>query len=125
VPDQDTAPLQSAPPGQDGVDGILRQWRRERPDLDAAPMGVIGRLSRLSRELEQRLDPVFARHGLEGGLFDVLATLRRSGEPYRMRPAELGRAVMLTASGRTKRLDRLESAGLIERRPTRRTAAAC
>jgi DNA-binding MarR family transcriptional regulator len=112
VPDQDTAPPQSAPPGQDGVDGILRQWRQERPDLDAAPMGVIGRLS-----LEQHLDPVFARHGLEAGLFDVLATLRRSGEPYRMRPADLAQAVMLTSSGTTKRLDRLESAGLIERRP--------
>jgi DNA-binding MarR family transcriptional regulator len=117
VPDQDTAPPQSAPPGQDGVDGILRQWRQERPDLDATPMGVIGRLSRLSRELEQHLDPVFARHGLEAGLFDVLATLRRSGEPYRMRPADLAQAVMLTSSGTTKRLDRLESAGLIERRP--------
>ena len=116
-PPRSAAPPQSARPGQDGVDGILRQWRQERPDLDATPMGVIGRLSRLSRELEQRLDPVFARHGLEAGLFDVLATLRRSGEPYRMRPADLAQAVMLTSSGTTKRLDRLESAGLIERRP--------
>jgi DNA-binding MarR family transcriptional regulator len=104
-------------PDQDGVDGILRQWRRERPDLDASPMGVVGRVSRLARELEQRLDPVFARHGLEGGLFDVLATLRRSGAPYRMRPADLAQAVMLTSSGTTKRLDRLETAGLIVRRP--------
>src|SRR5690348_2124316 len=80
-------------------------------------MGVIGRLSRLSRELEQRLGPGFARHGLAAGLFDVLATLRRSGEPYRMRPTDLAQAVMLTSSGTTKRLDRLEAAGLIERRP--------
>ncbi len=117
MPPQSAGPPRSASPGQDGVDGILRQWRQERPDLDATPMGVIGRLSRLSRELEQHLDPVFARHGLEAGLFDVLATLRRSGEPYRMRPADLAQAVMLTSSGTTKRLDRLESAGLIERRP--------
>jgi DNA-binding MarR family transcriptional regulator len=102
---------------QDGVDGILSQWRRERPDLDASPMGVVGRVSRLSRELERRLDPVFAEHGLEAGLFDVLATLRRAGEPYRMRPSDLAQAVMLTSSGTTKRLDRLESAGLIVRRP--------
>jgi len=88
-PDQDG-------PDQDGVDRILRQWQRERPDLDTSPMGVIGRVSRLSRQLEQRLDPVFARHGLEQGLFDVLATLRRSGEPYRMRPADLAASVMLT-----------------------------
>jgi DNA-binding MarR family transcriptional regulator len=102
---------------RDGVDRILRQWRQERPDLDTSPMGVIGRVSRLSRQLEQRLDPVFARHGLEQGLFDVLATLRRSGEPYRMRPADLAASVMLTSSGITKRLDRLETAGLVERHP--------
>jgi DNA-binding MarR family transcriptional regulator len=80
-------------------------------------MGVIGRVSRLSRQLEQRLDPVFARHGLEQGLFDVLATLRRSGGPYRMRPADLAASVMLTSSGITKRLDRLEAAGLVARHP--------
>lgn len=80
-------------------------------------MGVIGRVSRLSRQLEQRLDPVFARHGLEQGLFDVLATLRRSGEPYRMRPADLAASVMLTSSGITKRLDRLEASGLVVRHP--------
>jgi DNA-binding MarR family transcriptional regulator len=104
-------------PGKDGVDDILDQWQRERPDLDTSPMGVIGRLSRLSRELERRLDPVYARHGLEAGLFDVLATLRRAGPPHQMRPSDLAQAVMLTSSGTTKRLDRLESAGLIVRRP--------
>ena len=104
-------------PEKDEVDDILDQWQRERPDLDASPMGVIGRLSRLSRELERRLDPVYARNGLEAGLFDVLATLRRAGAPHRMRPADLAQAMMLTSSGTTKRLDRLESAGLIVRRP--------
>jgi DNA-binding MarR family transcriptional regulator len=104
-------------PEKDGVDDILDQWQRERPDLDASPMGVIGRVSRLSRELERRLDPVYARHGLEAGLFDILATLRRVGAPHRMRPSDLAQAVMLTSSGTTKRLDRLETAGLIRRRP--------
>ena len=104
-------------PEQDGVDLILEQWRRERPDLDATPMGVIGRISRLSRELERRLEPVYARHGLESGLFDVLATLRRAGPPHRLRPTDLAESLMLTSSGATKRLDRLEQAGLIARRP--------
>lgn len=104
-------------PEKDRVDDILDQWQHERPDLDTSPMGVIGRISRLSRELERRLDPVYARYGLEAGLFDVLATLRRAGPPHRMRPSDLSQAVMLTSSGTTKRLDRLESAGLIARRP--------
>jgi len=100
---------------RDGVDLILEQWRRERPDLDASAIGVIGRVSRLARELEQRLEPVYREHGLEAGWYDVLAALRRAGAPYRLRPTEFASALMLTSSGTTKRLDRLEQAGLIMR----------
>jgi DNA-binding MarR family transcriptional regulator len=102
---------------KDGVDEILEQWRRERPDLDPSPIGVVGRISRLARELEQRLEPVYRDHGLEPGWHDVLATLRRTGAPYRLRPSEFTGALMLTSSGTTKRLDRLEQAGLITREP--------
>ena len=102
---------------QDGVDVIIEQWRRERPELDHSPIGVVGRISRLARELEQRLEPVYREHGLEPGWHDVLATLRRSGPPYQLRPSELTGTLMLTSSGTTKRLDRLERAGLIERAP--------
>ena len=102
---------------RDGVDVILEQWRRERPDLDPSPIGVIGRISRLARELEQRLEPVYAANGLEPGWYDVLATLRRSGPPYQLRPSEFTGTLMLTSSGTTKRLDRLEQAGLITRAP--------
>jgi DNA-binding MarR family transcriptional regulator len=104
-------------PERDGVDLILEQWRRERPDLDPSPIGVIGRISRLARELEQRLEPVYRDQGLEPGWYDVLATLRRAGPPYRLRPTEFTSALMLTSSGTTKRLDRLEQAGLITRAP--------
>ena len=102
---------------RDGVDLILEQWARERPDLDVSPIGVIGRISRLARELEQRLEPVYREHGLEPGWYDVLATLRRAGPPYRLRPTEFTTTLMLTSSGTTKRLDRLEQAGLIARTP--------
>jgi DNA-binding MarR family transcriptional regulator len=101
----------------DGVDVIIEQWRRERPDLDASPIGIVGRISRLARELEQRLEIVYREHGLEPGWHDVLATLRRSGPHYRLRPTEFSGALMLTSSGTTKRLDRLEQAGLIAREP--------
>src|SRR5215203_4640086 len=98
---------------RDGVDRMIAQWARERPELDVSPIGVIGRISRLSRELEARLEPVYRDHGLEPGWHDVLATLRRSGPPYRLRAAEFTRTLMITSSGATKRLDRLERAGLI------------
>jgi DNA-binding MarR family transcriptional regulator len=102
---------------RDGVDAMIEQWARERPELDVSPIGVIGRISRLSRELEARLEPVYRAHGLEPGWHDVLATLRRSGPPYRLRAAAFTRTLMITSSGATKRLDRLERAGLIERSP--------
>jgi len=100
---------------RDDVDDILDQWRRERPDLDPSPIGIVGRASRLARELEQRLEPVYREHGLEAGWHDVLATLRRTA--VAMRPTDLTGSMMLTSSGTTKRLDKLEHAGLIERRP--------
>ena len=102
---------------RDGVDEVLEQWRHERPDLDSSPIGVVGRVSRLARELEQRLEPVYREHGLEPGWHDVLATLRRSGPKYRLRPSDFSGALMLTSSGTTKRLDKLEQAGLVTREP--------
>jgi DNA-binding MarR family transcriptional regulator len=101
----------------DGVDAILEQWHRERPDLDTSPIAVIGRISRLSREIERRLEPVYAANGLEPGWYDVLATLRRAGPPYRLRPTDFAATLMLTTSGTTKRLDRLEAAGYVTREP--------
>jgi DNA-binding MarR family transcriptional regulator len=102
---------------RDGVDAIIEQWRRERPDLDHSPVGVIGRISRLAREIEPRLERVYREHGLEPGWHDVLATLRRTGPPFRLRVTDFSGALMLTSSGTTKRLDRLEQAGLIAREP--------
>jgi DNA-binding MarR family transcriptional regulator len=101
----------------DGVDTIIEQWRAARPDLDPSPIGVIGRISRLARELEARLEPVYREHGLEAGWHDLLATLRRSGPPFALRPSDLTGTLMLTSSGTTKRLDKLEEAGLIARGP--------
>src|SRR5829696_5410069 len=104
-------------PESDGVDAIIEQWRCERPELDHSPIGVVGRISRLAREIEARLEPVYSEHGLEPGWHDVLATLRRTGPPYQLRPSDFTGSLMLTSSGTTKRLDRLERAGLVERTP--------
>lgn len=102
---------------QDNVDFILKQWAQERPDLDPSPMGVVGRISRASRHIEQYLQQNFVRFGLNGGEFDVLATLRRSGPPYQLTPTALFSALMLSSGAMTNRLDRLEKAGYIERQP--------
>ena len=86
---------------RDSVDAIVEQWRTERPDLDPSPIGIVGRVSRLARELEARLEPVYKAHGLEPGWHDVLATLRRIGPPFQLRPGDFAGTLMLTSSGTT------------------------
>ena len=83
---------------RDHVDEILEQWARERPDLDASPIGLIGRLHRLADVLNVELRTVFAEEGLGDGDFDVLVTLRRHGAPYELTPSELGASTMVTSS---------------------------
>jgi DNA-binding MarR family transcriptional regulator len=100
----------------DRVAQIQREWRRERPDLDPSPQGVIGRLHLVALELTERLVDVYGRFGLSEGEFDVLATLRRAGTPYERPAGELADHTLVTTGGLTKRVDRLEARGLVERR---------
>ena len=102
---------------QDHVDFIQAQWAQEKPDLDTSPMGVVGRISRISRHLDQLLQKNYAQFGLNGGEFDVLAALRRSGHPYQLTPTQLFNSLMLSSGAMTNRLDRLEDEGLIKRAP--------
>ncbi|MFI7618483.1 MarR family winged helix-turn-helix transcriptional regulator [Nonomuraea terrae] len=100
----------------DHVARIQQAWARERPDLDVSPQGVIGRLHRLAGHLTEQLLVVYQRYGLQEGEFDVLATLRRAGEPFERAPGELAAHTMVTTGAMTKRIDRLERNGLVTRR---------
>lgn len=97
------------------MDRIVAQWGTVRPEVDASPIEVIGRVSRLSRLVDKRLAENFARHGLENWMYDVLATLRRGGEPYELTAGDLVRQSMVTTGAITNRIDRLEERGLVER----------
>ncbi len=99
----------------DHVDLVLAQWRGVTPDRDVSPMAVFTRLYRLSKYLNRRIAAVFRRHGLHDGEFDLLATLYRSGESKGLTPNALRRAAVLSSGAMTNRLDRLESAGLVQR----------
>ncbi len=101
----------------DGVAAILEQWRRERPDLDPTAMGILGRLARLAKLTERRLETNFKRYDLQGSTFDLLATLRRHGEPFTLNPTQLQQEMMLSSGATTHRIDLLERRGLVERRP--------
>jgi DNA-binding MarR family transcriptional regulator len=102
---------------QDRIDAIVSQWKRERPDLDTQAMAVVGRVQRAAAALRPKLDETHGLSGLQGETFDVLASLRRSGPPYQLSPTELYREMMLTSGAMTNRIDRLEEAGLVGRRP--------
>ncbi len=101
----------------DAVDKIVKQWKRERPDLDASPMAIIGRLSRLAVHLDKAIQKALYPLGITPGEFDVLATLRRSGEPYQLNPTALYQAAMLSSGAMTNRLDHLQKGGYIKRLP--------
>jgi DNA-binding MarR family transcriptional regulator len=101
----------------DPVDLILSQWQRERPDLDRSPMAVVGRISRIARRIDLAQRATFARYDLDPPAFDVLATLRRSGEPFALTAGDLMRSAMVTSGAITQRLDRLETRDLVRRRP--------
>ncbi|MEU9025726.1 MarR family transcriptional regulator [Actinomadura sp. NPDC048394] len=99
----------------DAVDMIIDQWHRERPDVDVSALSVFGRLHRGYQRYTMLLNEVFERHGITMAAFDVLATLRRSGPPYRRSAGELAGISLVSTGGVTLRLDRLEKAGLITR----------
>lgn len=99
----------------DRVAQIMAEWRRERPDLDPRPQGTIGRLHRIALALTERISAVYAGFGLSEAEFDLLATLRRAGEPYERPAGELAEHTMVTTGGLTKRVDRLVERGLVER----------
>jgi DNA-binding MarR family transcriptional regulator len=101
----------------DRVDAIGEAWRRERPDVDVAPLVLFGRLFRAVSLADARLSAGLAGFGLQPGWFDLLAALRRAGKPYQLNPTQLMRSTLLSSAGMTKRLDRMAAAGLVERRP--------
>src|SRR3954449_5524910 len=102
---------------KDEVDRLIEAWRRERPDLDVAPMEVLSRVSRLARHLDRARSQAFDTHGLESWEFDVLAALRRAGPPYELSPGRLLKETLVTSGTMTNRVDRLASRGLVERLP--------
>lgn len=101
----------------DPVDRIREQWARERPELDTEAMGIFGRVFRAAAAVGEVMERTYQQLGLSRADFDVLATLRRSGEPFQLSPGGLSGSLMLTTGGMTGRLDRLERAGLVTRSP--------
>jgi DNA-binding MarR family transcriptional regulator len=100
----------------DKLDVLIAGWRAALPDLDPSALELVGRVIVLAEHLQRTANAALAEHGLTLGEFDILGTLRRRGDGG-MTPTQLLRWVVLTSGGMTARLDKLEAAGLIARRP--------
>jgi hypothetical protein len=97
----------------DEVDRIVSAWKRERPDLDVAPLEILSRITRVARQLDIARRNAFSHHGLETWGFDVLAALRRAGKPYQLTPGQLMHETLVSSGTITHRLDLLEGAGFL------------
>jgi DNA-binding MarR family transcriptional regulator len=99
----------------DDIDRVESDWRRERPDIDVGSIGIVSRIWRVGRHLEQQRKAQLDAVGTDRGAIDVLAMLRRVGPPYRRTAGELTRSALITSGGVSQRLDKLEKAGLLTR----------
>lgn len=97
------------------MEEILKQWRKEIPSLSLRGMEVLGRLGQAAILASDAVEKNLGNLGLKLGEFDVLASLRRSGPPFRLNPTQLWQGMLLSSGAMTNRLDRLETAGYIER----------
>jgi DNA-binding MarR family transcriptional regulator len=102
---------------RDEVDELIEAWARERSDLDLGPVSVFSRISRLAHHVDRARRHAFTTHDIESWEFDVLAALRRAGEPYELSPGRLLRETLVTSGTMTNRVDRLTTRGLVERHP--------
>ncbi|MEE2034272.1 MarR family winged helix-turn-helix transcriptional regulator [Rhodococcus chondri] len=102
-------------PERDAVDDIVSQWAREWPDLNVTPLEVLGRLHRTYLRYQSAIGRIFDEYDINMASFDVLAALRRAGEPYSMTSGQLAESSLVTTGGITLRIDRLEKAGLVRR----------
>lgn len=101
----------------DHVDRVIAQWAAVRADVDTTPIGVIARLGRVTAFVDAGVNAKLRESGLTREGWDVLASLRREGPPYRLSPTQLYMSLMRSSGAMTHRLAALERGGLVERLP--------
>jgi DNA-binding MarR family transcriptional regulator len=99
----------------DGAERIQRAWLRERPGTPVGSIGVITRIWRIGKLLDDDRRRTMARLGIDAATLDLLSTLRRAGPPYRLTPGRIARSTLVSSGAISQRLARAESRGLIRR----------
>ena len=102
---------------KDIIDSLISEWKDERPELDTSAMEVVGRILNLSKILEKRASKSLSVYNIHYTDLDVLATIRRSGIPYKLTPSQLMKSVLITSGAMTALLNRLTKLKLIYRSP--------
>ena len=100
---------------KDRVDTLLAQWKKERPDLDTSPIGVLARIFVIAQVDSQRLEAALRSCGLTIPDFDVLSILRRCGAPFRQPVGTICEHTLISSGAMTNRIDRLEERGFVKR----------
>lgn len=98
---------------RDAADEIEEAWRREKPTTPVESIGVITRVWHAAKLVGDERRRTLARLNIDSATLDLLATLRRSGEPYRMPPGALAQRCLVSKGAITQRVDRAEAAGLV------------
>ncbi|MEB3370859.1 MarR family winged helix-turn-helix transcriptional regulator [Saccharopolyspora mangrovi] len=101
--------------GEDGVDRIQAAWQRERPGMPVDSIGIITRIWRIAKLLEDERRRTDARIGMDAATRDLLSTLRRAGPPYRLAAGEIARQSLVSAGAISQRVARAEQRGLVRR----------
>ena len=95
----------------------IEQWELARPDLDIGILRLRTRISLLGTYAATDNQRIARAHGIRGDDLRVLFALRRLGPPFRLRPTELFRTLLVSSGTMTRLVDRLAVAGMVERVP--------
>ncbi len=94
---------------------LRQQQKRHWPEMYLATNPAVLSIIRAGDQFIKETNAALQAAQLTGAEFDVLATLRRQAEPYRLSPTELCKAMLFSSGGLTKVLHRLQNANLILR----------
>ena len=101
---------------KDHVDRFLDQLEGI-PDLDYDVEGIVDRINGLMKRFRRDLELTLAEHGLSWADWKVLGSLWHDSKDHSCSPGELCAELELSSGAMTSRLDRLERAGLVRRKP--------
>lgn len=119
-----TSKTQSAPesfqrratrPDDDRIDDAVESWASDYPPELVRSYAMTARVMRLAKTMETHLGNSAATEGLTVGEVLLLDTLFRVGPPHRLAPTALKKHFLISLAGVAKRVDRLDTLGMVER----------